>query len=303
MTETFQSWLDNLLANPGRESHTGYHYIYAYVQDPYGWYLKYVRHLKPIHTKPALIMGGALHSAIEAAYRFDSEDSCLKTFKSVMQSRKAEYIDTPTYLEDVSDGTAMLKCWLAAWLRYDFTTYHLLHIEDEFSLPLSNGMLITVRPDLIVARKTDGNLRILDHKSTRWSIPKAHASLEGTDQSTSYIWAVQQLYPSNVLDGVESDILYKNKSVVKAERVALVQRTAHYIAEWELATCGILDEIARKVRLLEEGYPAAYLFPRNSFAESYFGSEWPDIYRATLPDDPSTPPYGYTIDAWQGGNT
>lgn len=297
--QPFTDWLNAKLATPERESPGGYHFILTYMQDPYAFYLKYVRGLKPIHTKPALIKGGIIHSAIEAAYLYDAE-SMFNTLNALFDHRASEYTDPEQRNTDWRESTVMLDKWAATWLDHDHKTYHILHLEEEFTLPMANGYTITVRPDIILQRKDDAEIRALDHKTTAWSLMRAHSDLADGDQATTYIWAMQKLYPNNRILGVESDIIFKreNMAVAKAERVGIIQRTPWYLTQWELSTIAWLHRIAQSVGMLTDGgYPAAYAFPRG---QSHWGtSDWPDIYRAELPQDPAEPPYGYTIDSWQ----
>ena len=297
--QSFADWLDNKLLTPDRESPGGFHFILTYVQDPYSFYLKYVRGLKPIHTKPALIKGGIIHSAIEAGYLYDTE-SMFSTLNALFAERKDEYEDAERHGEDWRSATVMLYKWAATWLEYDKKTYHILHLEEQFTLPLSNGYTLTVRLDIILQAKDDAEIRALDHKTTGYNLMKAHGGLADSDQATTYIWAMHKLYPNNRILGVESDVIFKrtNMAVPKCERVGIVQRTEWYIAQWEISTIAWLQRIAQSVQMLTEGgYPAAYAFPRG---QNYWGtSDWPYIYRAELPTDINEPPYGYTIDSWQ----
>jgi len=290
---------EKTIAHPGRESSTGYHYIWYSIENPYGWYLKYVRGLKYKWTKPALLMGSALHSAIEIAYKSEcSSTDILEIYKAILSSRQTEYESGDAFFKDQADGLAMLGCWYTKWFDYDLKTYNLLHIEEEFSVPLPNGYYMTVKPDLIAEDKKELTLRIIDHKSSRRSMGGAHESLAGQDQSTSYLWAIQELYPRRSIVGCESDVLYKNRGKIDAQRVGIILRSPRELAEFQLSAIGALSEICQKVKALNEGLPVHLLFPRNGKDESYFSSEWPFIYRSLLPEDPAEAPSGYVIDDW-----
>lgn len=292
--EQFPAWLDAKLATPDRESHTGVHYIEQFMKDPYDFYLKYVRGLKPLKTKPALIKGGIIHTAIEAAYTFADRQAAKKTLAALFKHRRAEYAEAEQHTKDWQDSQAMLNCWLDTWLDFDLATYHILHLEEQFELPLPNNMLITVKPDIIVQRRSDGEVRALDHKTTGYSLPGAHQNLAASHQASAYNWALHKLYPNNRIAGLESDVIYKRQSVVKAQRPGLIQRTEWFLSSWEINMCSWLEEIGRRVALLSDGYPPDYCFPRG---ESYWLSDYDDIYWSPLPEDGS-PPYGYEIDAW-----
>jgi hypothetical protein len=298
VTVDFKQWLEQQINTPDRESSAGFHFIQTFMQDPYSWYLKYVRGLKPIYTKPALTKGKILHSAIEAAYRYDA-DAAMQTVNAMFAASADEYEDSEQHGQDWRDAVAMIDAWTKEWLDHDKQTYHLLHIEDQFELPLANGFIITIKPDVIMQRKSDAEIRALDHKSTGRNLMSGHQALADTDQPTTYIRALKKLYPNNTIIGVESDVIFKRKNMKEAKcaRPGIIQRTDWYLTQWEISTVAWLKDIARRVQMLDEGYPPAFAFPRG---ESHWGtSDWPDIYRAPLPEDPNEPPYGYIIDDWQ----
>jgi len=295
---TLGEWLAEKMANPDRESYNGFHVIQTFFQDPYSFYLKYVRGLKTVKTKPALVKGGIIHNAIEAAYIFNDKDAAINTVRALFYARADEYDEREKHATDWRDAEAMVSAWCDEWLAYDRSTYHYLHIEEAFELPLANGYIITVRPDIVMQRKSDGEIRALDHKTTGWSLMSGHDALADTDQSTTYIWALSKLYPNNVVLGVESDVIFKRSNMreAKCQRVGIIQRSSWYLNEWELSTISWLKDIARRIEMLAEGYPPAFAFPRG---QSQWGtSDFPDIYRAPLPEDPNEAPVGYEIDEW-----
>lgn len=299
MTEQGREIINKMVAEPERESSAGYHFISYYIENPYGWYLRYIRGYRPKFTKAPLIMGSALHHGCEITYQTWDKTDTLSAFGETMKSRQHEYEDPEQYKKDLEDGRLMLTKWYDTWAEHDRANFNVLHVEDKFAVPLPNGYFMTVKPDLIVELKEAGHpILCLDHKSSRWSMGKAHDYLAGSDQPTSYIWALSQLYPGRKILGVQSDVLYKNRSKVDAQRVGIVQRDAREIAEFQLEMIGALSEIAQKVKGLAAGWPAHLLFPRNGKDESFFGSEWPYIYRSALPEDPTEAPFGYVIDEW-----
>lgn len=294
----FKEWLNDKLEAPERESSAGFHFVQTFMQDPYAWYLKYVRGLCPRHTKPALTKGKIIHTAIEAAYTFKEAQAAIDTTNAMFNVARPDYEDSEQHGQDWRDSLIMVEAWTDKWLAYDLATYHLLHVEDIFELPLANGFIMTIKPDVVLQRKEDAEIRALDHKTTGWSLMSGHQALADTDQPTTYIWALRKLYPNNSIIGVESDIIFKRKNMKSAscERVGIVQRSDWYLAQWEISMIAWLKDIVRRIEMLDEGYPPAFAFPRG---ESHWGtSDWQGIYRAPLPDDPDEAPYNYTIDEW-----
>lgn len=280
----FSQWLEDQLSTKGGASHSGYHFIFAYLDDPYAWYLQYVCGLRPKYTGSALLMGRSFHAAAEAAYRY-GKDQALQTYTKMQQSQKQDYEDQAQYAKDNDDGRKMLTVWADTWLDYDREHYDILQLEDQNQVTLANGYTLTVRFDQLMRRKEDRMLVIKDIKTSRYSIAKAHQYLSESDQSTAYLLAAKKLWPNDTVLGVASDVAYKRQSVVKAERPGIVSRSDSYLAAFELNLIGIMSELSHKVlAVVEDDYPPALLFPRNRSKSALFGNPWPPNVYDTIID-------------------
>lgn len=294
----FGDWLDDKITTPGGASTLGHHFIQAYNEDKYGFYLRYIRGLRPAHTKPALLFGGAIHDAKEAFYTFSyNEDVMVTTFNTVMDARRDQYDDPETFNEDRSRGTKMLLYWANEWSRHDEDTYDILEVEGSHTFTLANNFTVSYRNDLLVRRRDNNNVYIIDTKTTGYSVAKAFDSVQGQDQATMYLLGAQRTYPSLKIVGLIPDILYKRSSVIKAERPGIVFRSRQALLEYEQELIGLHVELTQKVIALEQGFPYPHmLFPRNGKNDSVFGTQWPELYRMPLPADPHKAPAGYVVD-------
>ena len=281
-----------------RESFAGFHFVSYYLEDPYGWYLRYVRGLRYRFTPSPLLMGRAIHTACEIAYTTYNRQDVIDGYKQIMRDLKQEYESFETWQNDIDDGVAMLQFWFDKWNEHDRQTYKVLAIEESYNVRLANGYMITIKPDLELETK-DQSILVLDHKTSRRSMSLAHEYLENSGQSTCYLMGLtQQKYKGRNVMGIQSDVLYKNRSKVDAQRVGIITRNKRQFAEFQLNMIGLLSEMSQKVSALAEGYPVHLLFPRNQKNESMFSHDWPNIYMDLLPEDPAEPPFNYTIDTW-----
>jgi hypothetical protein len=139
MTEQGSKIIQKMVEEPDRESSAGFHFISYYIENPYGWYLRYIRGYRTKFTKPALLMGSALHSGCELMYRTWAKEDVMSAFTAVMKHSKAHYEDLDQYAKDLEDGQAMLSHWANKWLDYDRTHFNVLHVEEKFAVPLPNG--------------------------------------------------------------------------------------------------------------------------------------------------------------------
>lgn len=295
---TREEFLAEKVASTGGASAIGHHFIQAYNENKWGFYLRYVRGLRPRHTKPALLFGGAIHDAKEGYYRFGYDtDLMIDTFVGVMNARKGLYEDREVYDEDLDRGRKMLVYWANTWEAEDRATYRVVEVEGAHTFALANGLPVSVRWDLLVQRLDNGKYYLFDTKTTGFSVRKSYDSVVGQDQATMYLLGVSKVYPERQVVGLIPDILYKRQSVVKAERPGVVLRSRRALVEYEQELIGLHVELTQKIIALEQGFPYPHmLFPRNGKDDTFFGTEWPDVYRATLPTDPLKAPPGYVVD-------
>jgi len=292
------AFIQGKTSTPGGASAIGHHFIQAYNQNKWGFYLRYIRGLRKKTTKPPLIFGGCIHDAKEAYYAFGfDEDFMLDVFLEVMNARQKEYEDHNVYLKDVERGRKMLFFWANTWGEADQAAYDIIEVEGQHEFQLANGLPVSVRWDLLAQRKDNKKYYLFDTKTTGYSVMKSYESVTGQDQATMYLLAGSKVYPNASIVGLIPDIMYKRQSVVKAERPGIVLRSKRDLVEYEQELIGLHMEMTQKIIALEQGFPYPHmLFPRNGKDDSFFGTEWPDIYRGGLPSDPKKAPVGYVID-------
>lgn len=299
--QELDTWLESKLTEQKGASAAGHHYIQAYNQNKWGFYLRYIRGLEPIHTKPALLFGGNIHDAKEAFYLSHGDiDFTLKAFEAIHKSRKNEYENPTQATKDLEDGKKMLFHWASHTGHSDFENYDLIEVEGNHEFELANLMKASVRWDLLARKKSNGKYYLFDTKTTRYSITASYNSVEGQDQVSMYLLALKKVYPDYYKNcvGLIPDIMYKKQSVVSSERPGIVMRSERELKEYEQEIIGLHLELSQKVNALRNGFPPQLvhlLFPRNGKDDSYFGSDWPGIYRQNLPEDPYKAPPGYRV--------
>lgn len=296
----FKEWLKTKITAKRGASSAGHHYIQAYNENKWSFYLRYIRGIVPLHTKPPLIFGGAIHDAKEAFYLYDfSMDACIETFEEVMKDRALEYEDASTHADDLARGRKMLLFFGSSYAERDREKYELIEVEGSHEFRLANGLPVTVRWDLLARDRLTKKYYLFDTKTTGYSIPASYKNVEGGDQATMYMLGVSKIYPElyRNLAGLIPDILYKKGNVTKAERPGVVMRTRNELIEYEQELIGLFNELSQKVEALEGGFQYPHmLFPRNGKDDSMFGSDYPGVYRGVLPRDLERAPPGYRID-------
>lgn len=297
MKDTVARFIEEREQAEGRESPAGFHFIDLYNTNKWGFYLRYVRGYRLVHTPKALVFGGHMHSAVESFYVTGDPEAPLDVFSYYHDKDVNRYEFVEDWEQDGEDGPIMLTTWLNEWAEYDMATYDVKSVERLVEVPLANGFIMTVKMDRLMRHRSTGHLEAFDTKTTRYSIPATQRNVEEQDQATAYLLACKKLYPDEHVIGLSPDIIYKRGRVSKAERPSIVTRSQRELAEFEMEIIGLLLEMAQKVKSLAD-YPPHLLFPRNGKDESFFGSSFPDLYREPLPKDPTIAPPGYEIDPW-----
>lgn len=297
---SFDDFLQQKTSSDGGASAAGHHFIQSYNQDKWGFYLQYVRGLRPIYTKPPLLFGRAVHDAKEAFYLYEADpDAMITTFMAVMKHLQKDYENRTDWQKDMTDGQRMLDVWYKTWTDEDWNTYRVREVEGSHTFALASGLEVSVRWDLLMERIDDGKLVLFDTKTTRYSVPKMYDAVAMQDQATMYLLGLSRVYPAekHKIIGLVPDIMYARQSVVRAERPGVVMRSPRELLEYEQELIGLHMEMTQKLEALEAGFSLPHLlFPRNGKDNAYFGGDWPNVYRAELPSDPYEAPPGYVVD-------
>ncbi len=265
------------------ESISGFHFLSEYRKCPRRFMLKYVYHLVPEYKSPALLFGIAIHEALARwAVTQDIDSALFELDHSIMMSM-INYADRTQAEKDLQRGTVMIKKYIETWEEVDKEKYKVLAAELGFEVKLANQFKFTGRVDTVVKEKDTGNVYILEHKTTGYSLGAAAHNVMIGDQATAYLFGLQKAKPSWKVIGVIPDILYNRQSVVKCERFTPVLRTQLGLKEFELGIMGTLIEISQKVQSLEK-YPWPFVFPRNCDA-AIFKCEYEDICRIRIESD------------------
>jgi hypothetical protein len=162
----------------------------------------------------------------------------------------------------------MISAWIAKYGDLDFARYKFLEIEGEHTVTLLGGFRFTLRLDALV-RDREGNLLILETKTSGWRPELAELDLFNGDQASAYIACVSDLYkikPARVF--LLPDICSWPKNSLKTSQIncyrgELVQRDANALEEWKVGVSNLLAEISQKVSALSTHSEYA-LFPRNT---------------------------------------
>lgn len=286
-----------------RESAAGYHYYETFTQCPRKGYLRYILGLKPQYTSQHLIFGGAMHEAIGWYYTNRNGlppneliDGAQQKLHDEIVAQREKYEKEEQFEENLEKGEVMLNTWHNTWYQHDRENYELVEVEKQYNVYVgpNEEFIFTARPDRIMRDPLNGRYYVFDVKTTGWSVPGTYASVDCQDQMTSYLWILQRSHPDWVIAGAVPDIIYKRKSVVKAERPGLIYRSKDAIIQFEMGLYGKILEVSQKYQSLDD-FPAEVLFPRNGAQCAKFGCEYNLICRTHIRDDL---PLGFERDEW-----
>lgn len=299
-TKTAIDFVQETVAHPPTGSPLGHHFIQAYNENKWNWFLRYVRCLVPDHTPTPLIYGGAIHSALEYVYKQWDVEGMVYVFREVLSAREKEYADPDRFRTDLGRGPQELLFWANEWLEHDKQYWKVLAVEEDMQVPLPADLTMTMRLDLIVQDKENGDILVRDHKTTGWSVGGTVNSMDQQDQVTAYLYGLSQVHPDwyRLCQGLQPDILYHKGNVMKAARPTILTRTKHDLQRYAVELSGLLTEMSQKVLAYIQGSHSPYaLFPRNGKDSAMFGRvDYEDLQRAVLPANPLEAPPGYVVD-------
>lgn len=281
-----------------RESPAGIHYYGLYRECPRKWYLKYPMGLRPLHTAPALLMGGAMHEALAVYYENFNLQRAQKVFREALSDRKPEYADGTKFTEDFNRGPRMLEEFHEKVGKVDALDYDVIEVEHEYQIPFGpDNFLFTIRPDRVLQKKLNRLYYPVETKTSSYSLTSAGVTADRSDQVTGYLWALSRVHPDWNIGGCLIDIIYNKKSVFDAARMGTpAYRNKHELIMFEMGLYGTVVELTQKYKSLEH-YPWPLLFPQHRAACSHWGCEYLGICFTNL--QPDEVPPGFIKDDWK----
>jgi hypothetical protein len=155
------------------------------------YYWEHVRNLKPKIKGVALGFGGAVHSALDMYYtgndRTEGLRRAIEKFKTEWQDREGDELRT------VDNGIKMLE-WYAK--KYQHEPYKVIGKPESGFVFFIGDILFGGRIDLPV--EWDGNLWIMEHKTTTRLTSSYFAQYELDKQCTGYIIAAEEHFGRKV---------------------------------------------------------------------------------------------------------
>ena len=277
-------------------SEMGFHSWNLYQCCMRKFYLRHVQRLVPHFTPRPLINGSAFHLGKATFYKERKEKPAQEAMLAFLRESREEFEYKEDFIICKTRLPFMLTAWIAKWGLADLKNFKFLEIEKEHRMLLNGGFLATSRPDAVVENR-DGEIFIMETKTTTYSAEMTEVSVAFGDQATTYLASVAKTYPKRHVAGLIPDIVFwlkssKTKDNIHCIRGSLVQREPHELREWQLQVETLLSEISQKVAAFKT-FPAIALFPRNTeFCVSY-NSPCPYLHICRERLDLTKAPHGF----------
>lgn len=287
-----------------RESSLGHHCINTFQSCPRKWYLRYYVGILPTKISKALIFGKAWHSGMEVFYRGGTIDDAYNKIISEIERAKFSFKKLEDYDESLLRVPILFRAWYEAIGTKLHDEYQVIAVEEELRPLIADKITMTIRPDAVVKRRSDGRILIPEHKTTGYSVQAMFETVDAQDQATAYCWGLVRAKPELTLNfgGLLLDVVYNHGKVTDVQQTTLVRSQSSMI-EFELSMFGLFTELAKRIRRLDaDPDMVPLLFPRNGGACSTFGCEYADICRTKVARD-SILGAGYFFDPWKGRET
>lgn len=287
-----------------RESSLGFHMVNTFQSCPRKWFIKYHAGILPVKIGKALILGKAWHAGMEVFYRGGTADEAYERIISDIDADKLNFRKLEEYGEILERVPILFRAWYEAIGKNLHAEYEVLAVEEELRPRLADTFTMTIRPDAVVKRRSDGAILIPEHKTTGYSVQSMFETVDAQDQATAYCWGLLETKPEYKLNfaGLLLDVVYNRGRVTDVQQLVII-RNKTILAEFELSLFGLFVELARRLVKLEANEDLAPLyFPRNGSACSTFGCEYADICRTRITKGMILGS-NYFVDAWKGRET
>jgi hypothetical protein len=224
-----------------RASESGFHFLQDYLRCQKYWMWRYVRKLVPKYPATSLTYGKAIHETLAKFFQ-DKTINLETTFTECLTSYKDEFADITHFDEKLADGIAVLTRFKDSFI---FASWEPVEIEQSYSTVIGD-VRFTGRMDLVI-RDYNGLIYIVDHKTTKWSIPPLCQTLSVSDQATGYLMLWNANHPHHQQAyGVIYNILRKYKSVIEC-KTHPVLKTSEDETRFKKEAGYVLREIMHKL--------------------------------------------------------
>lgn len=196
--------------------------------------LAYLEGWTPEGTAPALARGTAFHAILEAHYQLIA--SAQETGGVGLDDPRDERFGRIKAVRALPDDEINLLEWMYDGYIEQWggdSDWEIVATEQKFQQDIGFGVLMHATIDLIVRKRSNGTLWIVDHKTCK-NLPKSR-ELDLDDQLAIYIWMTRQ-HGIDVTGGINNSI--RTHRNIKPMR--LDERFSRYITvrtPRELETC------------------------------------------------------------------
>lgn len=298
--------IQNLTTHPGHDILDSTK-IACFKRCPRLFFFQQVLGLKEERAQIDIDFGAAIHEALAYIYemykqghRFtqDVVEEAKRIFATTFQHNDASLLDGS--VKNTANAFDLIDCYVARWRAVD-AQYEVINTEISGLVHISDTHAIYYRLDLIT-RDDNGLYRIMEHKTSGWSLVLWAASHRYSTQIGTYCQAARSLY-DNKSAGVTLNGLFISKKGVDFHRVpfALGEKQLAMFRSKTLYWCDrIADEYAA---LHEDSIDAGVMhsFPQNDNGCIAFNRICPfhDICINTNPiTDFDVVPQGFKRDYW-----
>jgi hypothetical protein len=226
----------------------------------------------------------------------------LKGFEDSMNDSSPFYLKPEKFVQDINRGIPLLTKWYETFGKKDMNEYEILEVEKMHKVPLDGTeFFITLTPDRVMKRKSDGKYYIFEVKTTGYSASKAAERVAVQEQASMYLWGLRKAYPDYWFEAVIPDVLYNRGKVYSCERAIEVYRSKRELHELETGLRGVIGELSQKVKAINDFEPI-HLFPRrfDCDGDGAYTCEYRPICRTPL--NYGKPPIGYQLDTREFDN-
>ena len=186
----------------------------TFLSCPQKYQYSYVYGLAPRKPSIPFLVGGLFHNELDLMY--SSGDLDVEAMKDRVGEACEEACKFPGMRADDSDKIwmqqaivcGMVKGYKQLYLKKDLETYKIIETEGSFNADLSDGWTYHGKKDMVVLRKKDSKLFLMEHKTAGRIDAGYVAKLPMDNQILGYGWAQRRQFGKK-FDGVVYNVTKK----------------------------------------------------------------------------------------------
>lgn len=216
----------------------GYTFFSTYQTCQRQFYFRYIMRWESVVKNQKMAWGSTIHSML-SQLTLNPNVNLVDLYDEV--SKEEGLTDT----DMINRGWKLINMWIEDFLPSD-QCYRPALMDELIGIDVE-GFNFLIKPDRVLYDTQSNEVRIIETKTTMYSIKVVLANVQLTDQVTAYIWGWNKRFHEKV-KVVIPEILYSRGRVYEVKRGNPIYRTKAQLWRFEETLKSLIREITYKMQ-------------------------------------------------------